>query len=220
MGGTFAELRNSFRSKASSSLVMLLRTFNRSQLLPTRQDVLSTEEASEDAEVIEELMKKAAEASKDVQTETEESCLQLLNNAAVDGRWGLEVVSVKIDSLDLADERIIADLQSIAHSQLAMKRKQMEARAMLAAATVERESAMHKAKATAEVSQTQAESEASMKLAEAKAQSEIALMEATNAARAQAEANRIELDSRSRWQSRRRPSKRPSCEPRGSKRKQ
>jgi hypothetical protein len=139
-------------------------------------------------------MKRAAEASKQVQTETEESCLQLLNDAAVDGRWGVEVVSVKIDSLDLADERIIADLQSIAHAQLAIKRKQMEARAMLAAATVEREAAMHKAKAVAEVSQTQAESEARMKLAEAKAQSEIALMEATNAARAQAEANKIELD--------------------------
>jgi len=94
----------------------------------------------------------------------------------------------------LADERIIADLQSIAHSQLAIKRKQMEARAMLAAATLERESAMHKARATAEVSQTQAESEARMKLAEAKAESEISLMEATNAARAQAEANKIELD--------------------------
>merc|ERR1719506_2298019 len=70
----------------------------------------------------------------------------------------------------------------------------MEAHAMLAAATVKRESAMHKAKATAEVSQTQAVSAAKMKLAEAMAQSEIALMEATNAARAQAEANKIELD--------------------------
>jgi len=192
--GTFAELRSSFRSKAASSLVMQLRTFNRAQLLPTRQDVLSTEGASEDSEVIEEVMKRAAEASKQVQTETEECCLQLLNDAAVDGRWGVEVVSVKIDSLDLADEQIIADLQSIAHSQLAIKRKQMEARAMLAAVTVERESAMHKARASAEVSQTEAESEARMKLAEAKAQSEIALLEATNAARAQAEANKIELD--------------------------
>jgi len=188
------ELHECLRAKALSSLVMLLRTFNRAQLLPTRQDVLSADGASEEADAIEEAIKRAAEASKRVQTETEECCLELLNAAAADGRWGAEVVSVKIDSLDLADEQIIADLQSIAHSQLAMKRKQIEAHAALAAATVEREAAMHKAKATAEVQQTKADSEARMKLAEAKAQSEIALMEATNAARAQAEANKIELD--------------------------
>merc|ERR1711957_253857 len=109
----------------------------RGELLPTRQDVLGMEGTSDDASA-EDAMKLAAVASKRVHAETEMSCLELLSSAATDGRWGVEIVSVKIDSIDLADEKIIADLQSIAHSRLATKRRQMEGQAELIAAEVAR----------------------------------------------------------------------------------
>merc|ERR1719478_282738 len=133
-------------------------------------------------------MQRAAETSRQLQHSTEKCCLELLNSASVDGGWGVLVVSIKIDCLQLADEKIIADMQLIAQSQLAAKRKQMEGRLAVVAANVEREAAIHKAQATAEVQQTTAESDARVQLANAKAENEIALMQATSAAQAQAEA--------------------------------
>lgn len=124
----------------------------------------------------------------------EAQCLDLLNAASVDGGWGLSVASVKVDSLELGDESILRDLESIAQAQLATKRKQVEGRQKVAASHVDREAAMQQAQARADVEQKQAESESKVKLAQAKAQNEIALMEATNAARAQAEAQKIEFD--------------------------
>merc|ERR550537_1491102 len=139
-------------------------------------------------------MRKAVENSKQVLQTMEAQCLELLNNASVDGSWGLQVVSVKVDLLELADESILRDLESIAQAQLTTKRKQVEGRQQVAAAHVERCAAMQKAEAKADVAQHQAESESKVRLAQAKAQNEIALMEATNAAKAQAEAQKIEFD--------------------------
>merc|ERR1711959_848781 len=133
-----------------------------------------------------ELMKKAVENSKAALQAMEAQCLELLNTASLDGSWGLRVVSVKVDSLEIADMSILKDLESIAQAQLATKRKQVEGRQQVAAAHVEREAAMQKALAKADVEQHHAESGAKVRLAQAKAQNEIALMEATNAAKAQA----------------------------------
>merc|ERR550514_533253 len=200
--GTLQELRDSLREKAVSGLGMLLRNLSRAEILPTRQDVsvdvlLGQGAAAEegDAEAAaEELMRKAAENSREAMRAMEQQCLELLNAASQDGGWGLQVASVKVDSLELGDEAILKDLESIAKAQLATKRKQVEGRQQVAAAHVDREAAMQKAQAQAEVEQKQAESESKVRLAQARAQNEIALMEATNAARAQAEAQKIEFE--------------------------
>merc|ERR1719217_1205932 len=104
-------------------------------------------------------MRKAAENSKEAVQSMEAQCLELLNAASMDGGWGLRVVSVKVDSLDLGDESILRDLESIAQAQLATKRKQVEGRQQVAASHVDREAAMQKAQAQAEVEQKQAESQ-------------------------------------------------------------
>merc|ERR550514_2074691 len=188
--GTFQELRDSLREKAVSGFGMLLRSLSRAEILPTRQDisanvpVLTTahsgtaaegeEEAADTAEATaDHLMRRAAENSREALRAMEAQCLELLNAASMDGGWGLKVASVKVDSLELGDEAILRDLESIAQAQLATKQQ---------------------AQAKAEVAQKQAESEAKVRLAHAKAQNEIALMEATNAARAQAEAQKIEFE--------------------------
>jgi hypothetical protein len=181
---------------------MILRNLSRAEILPTRQDVSTDVLLTHGAEVeeghaeaaAEELMRKAAQNSKEALQAMEVQCLDLLNAASRDGGWGLSVVSVKVDSLELGDESILRDLESIAQAQLATKRKQVEGRQQVAAAYVDREAAMQKAQVKAEVAQTQAESESKVQLAQAKAQNEIALMEATNAARAQAEAQKIEFE--------------------------
>jgi uncharacterized membrane-anchored protein YhcB (DUF1043 family) len=142
----------------------------------------------------EDLMRKAVENSKESLQAMEMQCLELLNAASVDGSWGLQVVSVKVDSLELGDESILRDLESIAQAELATKRKQVEGRQQVAASHVEREAAMQKAQAKADVEQHQAESESKVRLAQARAQNKIALMEATNAAKAQAEAQKIEFE--------------------------
>merc|ERR1711988_1987563 len=104
-------------------------------------------------------MRKAAENSKEALQAMECQCLDLLNAASADGGWGLRVVSVKVDSLELGDDNILRDLESIAQAQLATKRKQVEGQQQIAAAHVDREAAMHQAQAKADVAQTQAESE-------------------------------------------------------------
>jgi regulator of protease activity HflC (stomatin/prohibitin superfamily) len=195
--GELEDLQAEFRSKAALGLVSLLRTHSRSALRPTRNDVLLAGGAAGedmDPQHLEEAVKGSQQASNQVQRDTEETSLAMMNRASLEGGWGIEVVSVKIDSLDLADESIIADMESMAQSQLATKRKQMEGRAELAAAEVDREAAMQNAKADAEVKQARSESQAKVRVAEARAQSEISLMGSTNAARAQAECKKIELD--------------------------
>merc|ERR1719261_1130552 len=200
--GTLEELRESLQEKAISCFGMLLRNLSRAEILPSPQDVsvdmLLTHGAEMDegqAEAAaEELMKKGAENSKEALQSMEAQCLDLLNAASKDGSWGLRVVSVKVDSLEIADESILRDLESIAQAQLATKRKQVEGRQQVAAAHVEREATMQKSQAKAEVAQHQAESESKVRLAQARAQNEIALMEATNAAKAQAEAQKIEFE--------------------------
>jgi len=200
--GTLQELQDSLKEKAVSCFGMLLRNLSRAEILPTAQDVsvdvLLTHGAEmEDGQAeaaAEELMRKAVENSKEALQTVEAQCLELLNAASVDGSWGLRVVSVKVDSLELGDESILRDLESIAQAQLATKRKQVEGRQQVAAAHVEREAAMQKAQAKADVEQHHAESGAKVRLAQAKAQNEIALMEATNAAKAQAEAQKIEFE--------------------------
>ncbi|CAE8658570.1 unnamed protein product [Polarella glacialis] len=148
--GTYGDLRDEFRTKAMSGLVMLLRCYTRAELLPTRQDVLVlkvmdsfSEAAPQDVEAE---IKAAAKASKEVLKDTEESCLQLLNRASEDAGWGLLVVSVKIDSIEVADEQVIEDMEAIAQSQLAVKRKEMEGHAELAEANVRREVQMQQAR--------------------------------------------------------------------------
>merc|ERR1719197_245145 len=200
--GTLQELQDSLKEKAVSCFGMLLRNLSRAEILPTAQDVsvdvLLTHGAEmEDGQAeaaAEELMRKAVENSKEALQTVEAQCLELLNAASVDGSWGLRVVSVKVDSLELGDESILRDLESIAQAQLATKRKQVEGRQQVAAAHVEREAAMQKAQAKADVQQHQAESKSKVRLAQARAQNEIALMEATNAAKAQAEAQKIEFE--------------------------
>jgi hypothetical protein len=200
--GTLEELQDSLQEKVVSCFGMLLRNLSRAEILPTRQDVSvdlllthGAEIEDSQAEVAaEELMKKAVENSKEALQAMEAQCLELLNAASLDGSWGLRVVSVKVDSLDLGDESILRDLESIAQAELATKRKQVEGRQQVAASHVEREAAMQKAQAKADVEQHQAESESKVRLAQARAQNEIALMEATNAAKAQAEAQKIEFD--------------------------
>merc|ERR1719390_218892 len=103
-------------------------------------------------------MRKAAENSRLALRRMEANCLELLNAASADGGWGVEVASVKLDSLELGDEAILRDLESIAQAQLATKRKQVEGRQQIAAAHVDREAAMQKAQAKADVEQKQAES--------------------------------------------------------------
>merc|ERR1719506_2933323 len=127
----------------------------------------------------EELMRKAVENSKEALQAVEAQCLELLNAASVDGSWGLRVVSVKVDSLELGDESILRDLESIAQAQLATKRKQVEGQQQIAAAHVDREAAMQKAQAKADVEQKQAESQSKVQLAQAKAQTFAALIDAT-----------------------------------------
>eukprot|EP00746_Dinoflagellata_sp_MGD_P146068 gnl/MRDRNA2_/MRDRNA2_78593_c0_seq1.p1 gnl/MRDRNA2_/MRDRNA2_78593_c0~~gnl/MRDRNA2_/MRDRNA2_78593_c0_seq1.p1 ORF type:complete len:879 (-),score=217.14 gnl/MRDRNA2_/MRDRNA2_78593_c0_seq1:349-2985(-) len=200
--GTLEELRESLQEKAVSCFGMLLRNLSRAEMLPCRQDVsvdmLLTHGAemneSQEEAAADELMRKAVENSKEALQTMEAQCLELLNAASVDGSWGLRVVSVKVDSLELGDESILHDLESIAQAQLATKRKQVEGRQQVAAAHIEREAAMQQAQAKADVEQHQAESESKVRLAQARAQNEIALMEATNAAKAQAEAQKIEFD--------------------------
>merc|ERR1712100_82283 len=190
------------KEKAVSCFGMLLRNLSRAEILPTAQDVSvdvllthGTEMEDGQAEAAaEELMRKAVENSKEVLQTMEAQCLELLNAASVDGSWGLRVVSVKVDSLELGDAGILRDLESIAQAQLATKRKQVEGRQQVAAAHIEREAAMQQAQARADVQQHQAESESKVRLAQARAQNEIALMESTNAAKAQAEAQKIEFE--------------------------
>jgi len=146
--GTLQELRESLHEKAVSCFGMLLRNLGRAEVLPTPQDVSVDLLLAHGAEVEEgeatadDLMRKAVENSKEALQAMEAQCLELLNAASVDGSWGLRVVSVKVDSLELADESIVRDLESIAQAQLATKRKQVEGRQQVAAAHVEREAAM------------------------------------------------------------------------------
>eukprot|EP00441_Pelagodinium_beii_P017403 CAMPEP_0197664590 /NCGR_PEP_ID=MMETSP1338-20131121/58732_1 /TAXON_ID=43686 ORGANISM="Pelagodinium beii, Strain RCC1491" /NCGR_SAMPLE_ID=MMETSP1338 /ASSEMBLY_ACC=CAM_ASM_000754 /LENGTH=899 /DNA_ID=CAMNT_0043243271 /DNA_START=33 /DNA_END=2732 /DNA_ORIENTATION=- len=197
--GTLDELRDEFRSKALSGLIMQLRRHNRADLLPTRQDLMmqagSEDVTSEDAqEDLKAKLKAAQDASRQVLDDAQNSCIQLLKAASTSAGWGIVVNGVNIDSIELADERIIADMQAIAQAQLSMKRKEAEARAALAAANVDREAKMHSEKAKAEIQQAMTASQSQVKVAEARAESEISLMEATNSAKAQAEAKKIELD--------------------------
>eukprot|EP00931_Biecheleriopsis_adriatica_P102573 TRINITY_DN77520_c0_g1_i1.p1 TRINITY_DN77520_c0_g1~~TRINITY_DN77520_c0_g1_i1.p1 ORF type:complete len:911 (+),score=257.60 TRINITY_DN77520_c0_g1_i1:44-2734(+) len=197
--GNLEELREEFRSKAVTGLVMQLRQHTRAQLLPTRQDVLmavkeSGETSEGDPEEMEAAIKKAQDASVELRKEAELQTSEILNKASEDSGWGVVTVSVKVDAVELSDEKIIADMAAIAQSQLELKRKEMEGRTKLAAADMERVAKMQGERAKAEIQQAAAESESRVKIAEARAQSEISLMEATNHAKAQAEAKKIELD--------------------------
>lgn len=186
--GSLEDLRAEFRSKALSSLVMLLRAYSRAHLQPTKQDVIFAGNEEAEHGEMDILMKHAQDASRQVTIDTEDTCLEKMNQASFESGWGVQVVSVKIDSLELADEQIINDMQAIDQSLWATKRKQMEGRAELAAANVDREGAMQKARAMAEVKQTEAESMMKVKIAEARAQSEISRMEAAGV-KAMAEAH-------------------------------
>jgi hypothetical protein len=155
----------------------------------------SKEEGSEgDAEHLEALIKKAQLESRSLRGEAEAKCLSLLGTASEDAGWGLQTVSVKLDAVELADDAIIADMESMAQAQLSVKRKEMEGRERLAAANVEREAALQQEKAKAEIQQASAESHVKVKLAEARAQSEMMMIKSKNEAMAQAESKKIELD--------------------------
>eukprot|EP00928_Gymnodinium_smaydae_P081827 TRINITY_DN65277_c0_g1_i1.p1 TRINITY_DN65277_c0_g1~~TRINITY_DN65277_c0_g1_i1.p1 ORF type:complete len:1032 (-),score=194.23 TRINITY_DN65277_c0_g1_i1:262-3114(-) len=194
--GDLAELTESLRTKATSSMVMLLRAFTRSQLLPTRQDVqLHKTAAADDDEVdeegMEEAVDKAARMSKELLQSTETNCLEMLNSASEDGAWGLTMVSLKIDTLEIADHKIMMDLQMLAQSQLAKQRKQMESRLEIQNVKVEREAKLQQANAEADVARAKAESDAAVELANARAENEVRLQKA----KAEAEVLRTNAES-------------------------
>lgn len=192
--GTLAELTDCLRTKSTAGIVMLLRTFTRSELLPTRQDVLLHKADDEDGGEgtgTDEAIQKAAELSKALISTTEQNSLDMLNTASNEGSWGLKVLGMKIDALELADEQMMNDLQMIAQSQLAKSRKQMESRLEVQNVRVDREAQLQKARAQAEVQKTKAESDAAVELANARAQNEVALQKA----KAEAEVQRTRAES-------------------------
>jgi len=149
-------------------------------------------------------MKAAALKAKEFKDSVEDGTLDLLNKASESGAWGVTIVSVKLDNLELADENILADLDQIAQLALRMKSNEVEGRAAVAQATLEREAAIQEARSNAEVEQTTAEAnanidkkkamaDADVRLSKAKAAAEISRMQATSQARAQAKAKKIQL---------------------------
>merc|ERR1719171_1624802 len=143
------------------------------------------------------------ERSKELLTLSETGCLELLNGASADGAWGVEVVSTKIDKIELADEQILQDLESFAQATLAAKRKQVEGKLEVESANVKKNAALQEALGHAEVQKTRAiaqaevekkQAESKAEVAQAKAQNDISLAKATSEAEAEAAAKKIQLE--------------------------
>merc|ERR1712124_36640 len=103
---------------------MLFRCYTRAEIMPTRQDViLAGDQDDEDGDgtdpaAVEASMKFATTAARERIQATEAGTAELLNTASESGGWGLAIVSVKIDTLELGDDAILSDLDEIAQQQL------------------------------------------------------------------------------------------------------
>merc|ERR1719171_2766045 len=114
------------------------------------------------------------ERSKELLTLSETGCLELLNGASADGAWGVEVVSTKIDKIELADEQILQDLESFAQATLAAKRKQVEGKLEVESANVKKNAALQEALGHAEVQKTRAIAQAEVEKKQAESEAEAA----------------------------------------------
>lgn len=187
-------LNSTIADRTRLALIRLCKRFNRGDLLPTQQDILSSVSDELSEEDLQEHLKKAHQATKDLLHSLESDCSSALQQASAAGDWGARIESVSLDGFDLLDNQIAEDLAKITQSMLAMKAEQVQGRLAVAQAETERVTRIKHASANAEVLEAEAESAARIKLAEARAANSVRLLEVTENAKADAEAHRIALE--------------------------
>lgn len=103
--GGFEEVESALKTRARDNLVMETKAYNREQLLPINQDFENDDEEHQLSEQEKkEKVSEASQAAKQILDNIEERLASILREASEKSGWGLNIVGVSLDGLEIKDE--------------------------------------------------------------------------------------------------------------------
>lgn len=178
--GKFKSLADDISYQVNLDLAAKCSTYNRNEILPTKQDVMIENSKDKTPEEIVECFAKAQETKIRIHNEITSYCLEQLVKTSSTCNWGIEIKDLVIKGFILKDPSIIESFTEITRSvisaQTAEARAEVEKKTEVAKAEV----SMQKAKATADVEKkiAAAKAEVEMQMAQARASVEMKTAEA------------------------------------------
>lgn len=170
----FEQLVHDILHQTKLTLTSLCMTYNRDEILPTKQDILVK---SGGDDISEEETTKLLKIAEDTKNERYEriitECQRILTSQSTSSDWGLEIVEVTLRGFRLEDEKIIRDLAEITTAILATKAQQAQSRLQIEEANTDRNVRTEKAKADAAIKMEEAEAKARVQKRLAETQAEV-----------------------------------------------
>ena len=167
--GSFLDLRKLMTSRAQDALVRLCKMCSRGDLLPTKQDVATTDAMQDD----EQREKAAADSHRELVGTLANLCRDELQAISKTSKLGIAIEKVMIEQFRLRDESILQDLEDMTKAELAKKAEKV--RGELAIAKAGFEMAVREKKATAEAEYMQARAKDEIIAREQRAKAEATL---------------------------------------------
>ena len=124
--GSFEKLTADIKNRLDVNLVRLGKQYNRSELLPTKQDIVGQQKDDVSEEALAEALKKDLEITSDMYRRIEKECKDAMVEASSASSWGVSIHSIKLEGFELRDEKVIADLNQITQALLAIKAEKVE----------------------------------------------------------------------------------------------
>jgi regulator of protease activity HflC (stomatin/prohibitin superfamily) len=186
--GSFDDLQSKLVTTAKANLQAQFASYNRDELLPTQQDVLTRLSGDDrDGEAVMKLLDEAEKQKKELVQEIQTAMQSLLRERAEQGRWGIEIQAFSLEGFELKDTSVIEDLAKMTRSIIATKNERVRG-----------ELAVAKAEADKLASLKQTEAETHVRIERARAEAEAQKHVATAAAQAEAASRSIRLDIENR----------------------
>lgn len=166
--GSFEQVSQDILKQFNLTLLTKCRTYNRDELLPTKQDIIVKGGDITDEESLE-LLKKADQEKSDRYKDIAENVLAELVSTSTSANWGLDIVTVTLRGFELLDKAVRINLAKITQDLMAIKAQQVEGKRALEQVRIEQQKKMREAETNEMVSIKETESNVAVKRKEAEA---------------------------------------------------
>jgi regulator of protease activity HflC (stomatin/prohibitin superfamily) len=183
--GGFKKLSEDIGYQVNLTLSAKCSTFNREEILPTKQDVLLKH-----GEISEEEMIKLLNDADSTKNERHEGITQFslaqLNSTSEISNWGIKICGLTIKGFILCDEQIKASFTEMTQSIISTNAEKVKSKLAIEQANTQREISIQATEAKASVSMKEAEARANVAKKEAESSAAVSVQKA----KAQADANK------------------------------
>lgn len=194
--GGFPQIQKDIEARSKLIMSKLCRSYNRDQILPTKQDVIMKSGVDIEEEKIAAMLIASDRETAELHHRIESLLSEQLSSALTTAKTGSEIKSVRLENFELTDAAIRDDLHKITQaivetnrqkveSEKALREAQNKAKIIQEQARAEANVAIEKARASAEVEKERERGAGDVRREKARADAEVEKQQATAAAEAE-----------------------------------